>query len=355
MTANSNALHNGEDQLRFRQLINWILLASSASTLIYFVIGGAFSVPIILFMGVGTLVVSGVAIWTRQSLERRSLITLVLALLASIWMLILVFGILVPVLLPAMLIAIILTVALALPYIDSRLLKRFSLAGWVVAIILVVVSRYATFPDPIPHFVADFLIVFVVAVGMAICLFLLWQFHARLTASLLSAQTANSALLQAQASLETQVAQRTAALQTALAEAETTRNQLAEQLSVIAQQREVIREMSVPLLPVGRDTLVLPLVGALDSARLGQLQEQALNRLQASRARRLLLDITGVPVVDSQVAQGLLRVVQAAKMLGAEAVLVGIRPEVAQSIVGLGLDLGGIRTCSDLQGALERR
>ncbi len=64
--------------------------------------------------------------------------------------------------------------------------------------------------------------------------------------------------------------------------------------------------MSVPVLPVSRQTLVMPLVGALDSARLVQIQEQALGRLAAARARRLLLDITGVPVVDSQVAQGLI-------------------------------------------------
>lgn len=101
-----------------------------------------------------------------------------------------------------------------------------------------------------------------------------------------------------------------------------------------------------------RVTLVMPLVGALDSARLAQVEEQALERLEASRARRLLLDITGVPSVDAQVAQGLVRVVQAARLLGARATLVGIRPEVAQSIVNLGLDLSHIHTESDLQSAL---
>ncbi|MCS6842543.1 MAG: STAS domain-containing protein, partial [Roseiflexus sp.] len=136
---------------------------------------------------------------------------------------------------------------------------------------------------------------------------------------------------------------------------ETAHQQALEQLAIIQRQQETIRELSVPVLPVSRDTLVMPLVGALDSARLIQVQEQALERLAATRARRLLLDITGVPIVDSHVAQGLIRVVQAARLLGAEVTLIGIRPEVAQSIVGLGINLNSIRTSSDLQSALAQK
>ncbi len=136
---------------------------------------------------------------------------------------------------------------------------------------------------------------------------------------------------------------------------EAAHQQTLEQLEIIQRQQEAIRELSVPVLPVSRDTLVMPLVGALDSARLIQVREQALERLAATRARRLLLDITGVPMVDSHVAQGLIRVVQAARLLGAEVTLIGIRPEVAQSIVGLGINLSDIRTSSDLQSALAQK
>lgn len=134
---------------------------------------------------------------------------------------------------------------------------------------------------------------------------------------------------------------------------EAAHRQVSEQLAIIQQQRDAIRELSVPVLPINRNTLVMPLVGALDTTRLMQVQEQALGRLAATRARRLLLDVTGVPVIDTQVAQGLIRVVQAARLLGAQVILVGIRPEVAQSIVGLGVQLTGIRTFSDLQSALK--
>jgi rsbT co-antagonist protein RsbR len=135
-------------------------------------------------------------------------------------------------------------------------------------------------------------------------------------------------------------------------EAETARAETAAQLATIEQQRGVIREMSVPILPLTTTTLVLPLIGALDTERLHQLQSQALGALERSAARTLILDITGVPVVDTQVAQGLLQVVSAARLLGAVVMLVGIRPEVAQALVGLGVDMRAIRTFSDLQSAL---
>jgi rsbT co-antagonist protein RsbR len=115
-----------------------------------------------------------------------------------------------------------------------------------------------------------------------------------------------------------------------------------------------MREMSVPVIPISAETLIMPLVGALDSERLLLLQSQALQAVERSSARSLILDITGVPVVDSQVAQGLLAVVQATRLLGAETVLVGVRPEVAQAIVGLGLSLQGMRTSSNLQALLSQ-
>jgi rsbT co-antagonist protein RsbR len=135
--------------------------------------------------------------------------------------------------------------------------------------------------------------------------------------------------------------------------AEAAQAELAEKLATIEQQQHVIREMSVPILPVTRHTLVLPLVGALDTERIRLVQDAALRAVQQAHARTLIVDITGVPIVDTQVAQGLLQVVQASRLLGAEVVLVGIRPEVAQSIVGLGLQLSNVVTRNTLQGGIE--
>jgi len=152
--------------------------------------------------------------------------------------------------------------------------------------------------------------------------------------------------------LEHQVADRTAALEDALSEVQARAVEQERLLAENTAQRETILGLSVPVLPISRHTLVMPLVGDLDSARLQLVQEQALLALEKTSARSLVLDITGVPVVDTTIAQGLLQVVQAARLLGAEVILVGIRPEVAQSIVGLGIDLQYTRTSSDLQTAL---
>jgi rsbT co-antagonist protein RsbR len=169
------------------------------------------------------------------------------------------------------------------------------------------------------------------------------------------AEEATSSLEVVKASLERRVDERTTELQSAFTEVEARSAEQARLLQEIEQQRIAIRELSVPVLPVSRTSLVIPLVGALDSERLLSLQEEALRAVERTGVRELLLDITGVPIVDTQVAKGILEVVQAARLLGAEVTLVGIRPEVAQAIVGLGLDLSAIRTFSDLQGALGQR
>ncbi|MCU0493268.1 MAG: STAS domain-containing protein [Chloroflexaceae bacterium] len=179
-----------------------------------------------------------------------------------------------------------------------------------------------------------------------------WAFGSTLRRALATALSRERDLAQLRDSLEQQVQERTAALNATLAEVEARAAEQQRLLHELETQRDVIREMSVPVLPVHEHTLVMPLVGALDTERLRQVQEQALRSIEQSRARTLLLDITGVPVVDSQVAQGLVSVVQAARLLGAEVALVGIRPEVAQAIVGLGLDLSNITTRSSLQSGI---
>ena len=135
-------------------------------------------------------------------------------------------------------------------------------------------------------------------------------------------------------------------------EAEIARAEIAEQLATIDAQRNVIREMSVPVLPLSQSALVLPLIGALDSERLALVQEQALRSIEQLAAGFLILDITGVPIVDTAVAQGLIQIVQAARLLGSEVVLVGIRPEVAQAVVGLGIHLNEFVTRSTLQSGI---
>lgn len=161
-------------------------------------------------------------------------------------------------------------------------------------------------------------------------------------------------LAELNSSLEAQVHERTADLENALMKLQDRASTQERLLDEIEQQREVIREMSVPVLPVAAKVLVMPLIGALDSERLTRLQENALQAVQRQSIKHLVLDITGVVVVDSQVAQGFISVVRSVRLLGAETMLVGIRPEVAQAMVSLGLELDSISTSATLQEGLQR-
>ncbi|HMO58152.1 MAG TPA: STAS domain-containing protein [Roseiflexaceae bacterium] len=153
-------------------------------------------------------------------------------------------------------------------------------------------------------------------------------------------------------SLEIIVSERTADLRNALGEVKTRAAVQADLLAELTQQRVTIRELSVPILPVDRRTIVLPLVGALDDERLATLQERALQAAETSSVDRLILDVSGVLLIDSQVAFGLLQTIRAARLLGVTVAIAGIRPEVAQAMVGLGLELDEVQAYRDLESAL---
>jgi rsbT co-antagonist protein RsbR len=177
----------------------------------------------------------------------------------------------------------------------------------------------------------------------------IWQ---TLHASLDSTAVVTQELQALKDSLAQQVAMRTADLERALGELEARSAAQAQLVSENELQRQTILKMSVPVLPVRDGTLIMPLVGAVDGERLRNVQEEALHAIERMHSRRLLIDITGVPLVDAQVAHALVSIVQTARLLGATVTLVGVRPEVAQAIVGLGLDLRELHTSSDLQSAL---
>jgi anti-anti-sigma regulatory factor len=118
------------------------------------------------------------------------------------------------------------------------------------------------------------------------------------------------------------------------------------------QQAATLAELSTPLLSISDDTLVMPLIGAVDSARVNQLIQTLLNGASQRHARMVILDITGVQIVDTQVANALIQAAQSLNLLGTSVALSGIRPEVAQTLVGLGINLNTIRTYATLQSAI---
>lgn len=122
---------------------------------------------------------------------------------------------------------------------------------------------------------------------------------------------------------------------------------------VIKQQQEAIKELSTPVLPLRSGLLLLPVIGVIDSRRARQLTEQLLDGIRSHRAKAVVIDLTGVPAVDSAVANHLLLTVRAAQLLGANAVVTGISTENAQTLTRIGVDLGGLVTTSDLQSGID--
>jgi len=126
-----------------------------------------------------------------------------------------------------------------------------------------------------------------------------------------------------------------------------------ERERVIRQQQDAIRELSTPVLPVRERLLILPIIGVLDSERARQLTEQLLTGIRRHRAKVVVIDITGAPDVDAAVANHLVQTVDASRLMGASVIITGLSPEIAQTLVTIGVDLSKMNTIGDLQGGLE--
>ncbi len=126
-----------------------------------------------------------------------------------------------------------------------------------------------------------------------------------------------------------------------------------ERERIIRQQQEAIRELSTPVLQVRERLLILPMIGVIDSQRARQLTEQVLRGIRTNRAKVVVMDITGVPSIDSNVANHLVQTVDASRLMGATVIVTGLSPEIAQTLVTIGVELGKMNTVGDLQGGIE--
>ncbi|MDQ8187587.1 STAS domain-containing protein [Pelagicoccus sp. SDUM812002] len=123
---------------------------------------------------------------------------------------------------------------------------------------------------------------------------------------------------------------------------------------IIERQQEELLEVSTPVVELWEGVLALPVIGTLDSARAQVVMEGLLEAIVQFEAKIAIIDITGVPAVDTQTAQHLLKTVTAAELMGAECFVSGVRPQIAQTIVQLGLDLGGMQTKGSLMSAFQQ-
>jgi rsbT co-antagonist protein RsbR len=123
--------------------------------------------------------------------------------------------------------------------------------------------------------------------------------------------------------------------------------------SLIKRQQEELLELSTPVVKLWEGVLALPIIGTLDSARTQVVMESLLQAIVQSNSRVAIIDITGVPTVDTVVAQHLLKTITAARLMGADCIISGVRPQIAQTIVHLGINLQDVTTKATLAAAFK--
>lgn len=139
----------------------------------------------------------------------------------------------------------------------------------------------------------------------------------------------------------------------ALDEVRASKRELQKRLATIEQQRAAIQELSAPIIDVWEGVLTIPLTGLLDSARAQELTERLLDRIGQARVTWVIVDLTGIEFVDTSIASHLLKLAGAVRLMGAQCLLTGIGPRVAQTFVSLGVELEGLRSMSDLREGLK--
>jgi rsbT co-antagonist protein RsbR len=167
-------------------------------------------------------------------------------------------------------------------------------------------------------------------------------------------QEAESALEKAYKLVEEQVEQRTAELQREVADRQRAQEEnLRLQEEIIETQRQALQELSTPIIPVMDRIIIMPLIGSVDTLRAKDVTRALLSGIREHHAQVAILDITGVPIVDTGIANHLSKTIQAARLKGARAIVTGMSEAVAETVVDLGVDWSGIETLADLQTGLR--
>ena len=183
---------------------------------------------------------------------------------------------------------------------------------------------------------------------------LLHSFSRALSQAIEESLSAQGELETVRAAQAATIAQQTEELRLALNEAELREQHLGAALAELQQSQATVRALSAPAIPVLPGVLIVPLIGALDAGLAEQFSANVLMAVEQRRARQVLLDITGVAMIDRAVAQQVIQLGLAVRLLGAQLWLIGVRPEVAQALVSLGVSLGDIPTSPDLESAVTR-
>jgi rsbT co-antagonist protein RsbR len=144
-----------------------------------------------------------------------------------------------------------------------------------------------------------------------------------------------------------------ASLRDALVKHEAANRELESKLEMIEMQQAAIRELSTPIIEVWSGVLCLPVVGIVDSQRSAEMTESLLDTIVTKQSRVAIVDITGIDILDTKTADHFVKMAKAVRLLGAECILTGINPNIAQTLTQIGVDLTGIRTLRNLRDALQ--
>ncbi len=145
----------------------------------------------------------------------------------------------------------------------------------------------------------------------------------------------------------------TDALEQAREESESSLRELAERIEIIERQREAIETLSVPVIEVWSGVLCIPIVGVLDSGRAADITQALMNAVVRQKARYAIIDLTGIEIMDTTSADHFLRMARSVTLLGAKCALSGIHPNIARTIIHMGLDLGGLKSFRTMREALK--
>lgn len=129
--------------------------------------------------------------------------------------------------------------------------------------------------------------------------------------------------------------------------------ELEEKLAMIERQRMAIRDLSTPIIELWDEVVTLPVVGVVDTQRSLEMTERLLQRISETGCRAVIIDVTGVEVIDTMTGNHFIKMIQAAQLLGAYCVVTGMSPIISQTIVSLGIDLGSVKTLRTLKEGLK--
>lgn len=336
-------------QERLQHFLTWLIIVVFGFTLLY---SAMFVVLRELVLGAAMVVgwgYTGVLLAAR-SYTRRGLLQMGITLTCAGFLAVAaIFAIIYPAIYPTIALIPLLVVTIALPYVTGTTLRRLILTcGLVVTIVVGLGEFVQILPTPPAQLTSLVRVVSLISV-VGLVMLLLWQFSSRLTETLRDVQQANRVLQATQIDLQASLAVQATSLAEAAARAEAQAQLLDENES----QRATIRDLSAPVIPLLPGVLVAPVVGTLDSARAAMLTSNILRTTERLHATYVILDVTGVPFVDIEVARALLQMAAATRLLGAQVLLAGVRPEVAQIMVALQVDLRVLTVCADLESAIE--